>query len=277
MSVSFSRAVRNPRAKNSQPPNDDITPRKIRNSSRVPGPLLRPVSVYSAAESLEQPIPLVAPLQAPPSGVLRAETPDNIQPASEEYDARIFIHPSADVSGQAQLGPGCRIWQQVQIRERAILGQQCNLGKGVYIDRDVILGSCVKVQNYVSIYQGVMIESGVFIGPHVTFTNDRYPRALHPDGRLKGEGEWELECTLVGYGASIGARAVILPGVRIGAYAMIGAGAVVTRDVPEHGLVIGHPARLTGYACKCGRPLQPFRQGTMWRCQTCQENYLFNK
>lgn len=193
----------------------------------------------------------------------------------EDFDAQIYIHPSADVSPEARIGAGSRIWQHVQIRERVTLGEQCIVGKGVYIDPDVMIGHCVKIQNYVSIFQGVMIESGVFIGPHVTFTNDRYPRAINPNGRLKGPGDWNLECTLVGYGASIGAGAIILPGVRIGAYAMIGAGAVVTGDVPDHRLVIGNPAQLRGYVCRCGRTLELNRQSATWVCPDCQGTYIF--
>lgn len=199
-----------------------------------------------------------------------------LEPEPEEYDARIYIHPTADVSPQAQIGLGCRIWQQVQIRERAIIGSQCNIGKAVYIDRDVVLGNCVKIQNYVSICQGVMIESGAFIGPNVTFTNDRYPRSINPEGKLKGEGDWDLECIIVGYGASIGAGAVILPGVRIGAFAMIGAGAVVTKDVAEQRLVMGNPAQLVGYVCRCGRPLQLTKQPASWYCASCRETYVFH-
>ena len=117
--------------------------------------------------------------------------------------------------------------------------------------------------------------SGVFIGSHVSFTNDRYPRSLRPDGRLKEEGDFNLECTIVGYSASIGAGAVILPGVRIGSYAMIGAGAVVTGNVPEHALMIGNPARLVGYVCRCGKPLKLTRQTNTWQCESCHESYVF--
>lgn len=203
------------------------------------------------------------------SGLIRLD----IEP--EDFDARTFIHPTADVSPLAQVGAGCRLWQQVQIRERVIIGSQCNIGKAVYIDRDVVLGDFVKIQNYVTIPQGVMIEGGVFIGSNVAFTNDRYPRSLRPDGRLKGEGDFNLECTIVSYSASIGAGAVILPGVRIGSYAMIGAGAVVTANVPEHGLAIGNPARLVGYVCRCGKPLKLTKQTNTWQCESCHESYVF--
>jgi acetyltransferase-like isoleucine patch superfamily enzyme len=113
----------------------------------------------------------------------------------------------------------------------------------------------------------VTIEDGVFVGPHATFTNDRLPRAIHPEGELRLDGDWVNEPTLVHSGASIGAGAVILPGVTIGWWAMIGAGAVVTRDVPDPGLVTGNPAYVNGYVCQCGHPLE--MEGNGWRCPNC--------
>jgi len=162
------------------------------------------------------------------------------------------IHPTADVSPDAEIGEGTSIWHQAQVREGARIGRHCILSKGVYIDAGVTLGDNVKVQNYVSIYHGVTIEDGVFCGPHCVFTNDRRPRAVSPDGTLKAGDDWTLSETRVKKGASIGANAVIVCGVTIGAWAMIGAGSVVTRDVPDHGLVYGNPARLRGFVCRCG-------------------------
>jgi len=164
----------------------------------------------------------------------------------------VTIHPTADVSPQAKIGEGTRIWHQAQVREGARIGRDCVIGKNVYIDRDVVIGDRVKLQNNVSVYHGVQIEDGVFIGPHVCFTNDKWPRAINPDGSLKGDADWEVSETCVRYGASIGAGAVILPGVTIGRFAMVAAGAVVTRDVPDHGLVMGVPAQLSGFVCTCG-------------------------
>ena len=115
------------------------------------------------------------------------------------------------------------------------------------------------------------LEDGVFVGPHATFTNDRLPRAIHLDGSLVTLEDWSPAETLVKYGASIGAGAVILPGITIGRWAMIGAGAVVTRDVPDHAIVLGNPARLTGYVCKCGRPLDHSDAG--WFCPVCKMAY----
>jgi acetyltransferase-like isoleucine patch superfamily enzyme len=129
----------------------------------------------------------------------------------------------------------------------------------------------VKLENRVSLFRGVTLEDGVFVGPHVSFTNDKHPRAITPDGSLASEEDWTAVETLVKYGASIGAGAVVLPGVTIGRWAMVGAGALVSRDVPDHGLVVGHPARLVGYACKCGQSLRC--DGDVWACPECGERY----
>lgn len=184
-----------------------------------------------------------------------------------------MIHPTADVSPEARIGPGTRIWHEAQVREGAVLGAECNVGKGVYIDRGVIVGDRVKIQNRASLYRGVTVEDGVYIGPHVSFGNDRYPRAVNPDGSPQTDADWELAPTLVREGVSIGASAVILPGVTIGRWAMVGAGAVVTRDVPEHTLALGNPARVVGRVCVCGRPLG--QEGEGWRCPGCRRIYRF--
>ncbi len=173
----------------------------------------------------------------------------------------VRVHPTADVSSEASIGKGTRIWNHVQVRERATIGQECILGKGTYVDADVHIGDRVKVQNHVSIFHGVTIESGVFVGPHVCFTNDRYPRAVSPDGRLKAGTDWTVTPTLVQSGASIGANSTIVCGTTIGRWAMIGAGSTVTHDVPDHGLVYGHPAKLHGVVCSCGMPLDASAAG----------------
>jgi acetyltransferase-like isoleucine patch superfamily enzyme len=172
------------------------------------------------------------------------------------FNSRIQIHVTADVSEDAQIGRGTSIWHQAQVRETARIGRNCIIGKGSYVDTGVVLGDNVKVQNYVSIYNGVTLEDGVFCGPHCVFTNDKRPRAVNADGTLKAADDWEITETLVKEGAAIGARAVIVCGVIIGAWAMVGAGSVVTRDVPDHGLVCGNPARLIGFVCHCGARLE---------------------
>jgi acetyltransferase-like isoleucine patch superfamily enzyme len=166
-----------------------------------------------------------------------------------------MIHPTADVSASANLGEGTRVWQQAQIREGAHLGKDCNIGKGVYIDNDVQIGDNVKIQNYVSVFHGVTLEDGVFVGPHVCFTNDLRPRAVNPDGSLKSAKDWVVTPTLIKRGAALGANSTIVCGIVIGEWAMVGSGSVVIRNVPAHGLVVGNPARLIGYVCSCGERL----------------------
>jgi len=178
------------------------------------------------------------------------------------------IHPTAEVEQGAQIGPNTRVWHFAHIRTGAVVGDHCNIGHSVFIDSGAVVGNSVKLQNRVSIYRGVTLEDGVFVGPHVTFTNDKYPRAIAPDGAPIEDEDWDPVDTLVKYGASIGAGAVILPGLTIGRWALVGAGALVTGDVPEQGLVTGSPARLVGYACTCGRRLHEDDEGG-WCCGRC--------
>jgi UDP-2-acetamido-3-amino-2,3-dideoxy-glucuronate N-acetyltransferase len=170
-------------------------------------------------------------------------------------NSAVRIEPTADVSPLASIGEGTKVWHQAQIREKARLGKSCIVGKGAYIDHGVTIGNRVKIQNGASIYHGVVIEDGVFVGPHACLTNDKLPRAITPDGQLKTDADWEVSATIIHYGASIGAGAVVLPGITIGKYALVGAGAVVTKDVPPHGLVVGNPAELVGFVCSCGHRL----------------------
>lgn len=178
------------------------------------------------------------------------------------------VHPTAEVSEQAVIGEGASIWHQAQVRERAHIGPGCVIGKGVYIDFDVHIGANSKVQNYSCVYHGTTLEDGVFVGPEVVFTNDRYPRAINPDGSLKGDADWEVGATLVKHGASVGSRSVVLPGVTIGRWALIAAGSVVTKDVPDHALVGGNPARAMGWVCVCARKLDH-----ELRCVACGRSY----
>lgn len=164
----------------------------------------------------------------------------------------IYIHPSADVSPKASIGEDTRVWHQAQVREGATVGSRCVIGKGVYIDVGVHIGNNVKIQNGVSIYRGVILDDGVFCGPGAVFTNDLYPRSINPDGSPRTASDWTVTDTHVGIGASIGANATIVCGVTIGPWAMVGAGSVVSRSVPAHGLVVGNPARLIGMVCACG-------------------------
>jgi acetyltransferase-like isoleucine patch superfamily enzyme len=169
--------------------------------------------------------------------------------------AALTVHVTAEISPAANIGDGTRIWAGAQVREGASIGSDCILGKGVYVDPDVVIGDRVKIENNVSVFRGARIASGAFVGPHSCLLNDKRPRAIAPDGRLKTDADWVVSGVQVEEGASIGGGCTLLPGVRVGAHAMVGAGAVVTRDVPPHGIVVGNPARLVGYVCECGAKL----------------------
>jgi acetyltransferase-like isoleucine patch superfamily enzyme len=166
-----------------------------------------------------------------------------------------YVHPTAEVSPEATIGVETRVWHQAQIRQGAKIGDQCIIGKGVYIDFDVVIGHRCKLQNGVFVYHGATLEEGVFLGPGVMVLNDKNPRAITPDGALKSDADWQVSPTYIGYGAGVGGGAIILPGVSVGKWAIIGSGAVVTRNIPDYGLVYGNPARLTGFVCPCGQRL----------------------
>jgi len=191
----------------------------------------------------------------------------------------VAIHPSADVADTAEIGHGTRIWHQAQVREDASVGADCVLGKGVFVDAGVRVGDRCKLQNGVSVFHGFELEDGVFLGPGVMLLNDKTPRAINPDGSLKAAGDWVVETGRVAYGAAVGGGAVLLPGVRIGRFAMVGSGAVVTRDVPDHAVVVGNPARIRGFACACGRPLELSATGLDARaaCAACGQQTVIPK
>jgi len=152
---------------------------------------------------------------------------------------KVFIHPNAHVSKDAQIGIGTKIWINAQVRENSKIGKNCIISKDTYIDTGVTIGNNCKVQNGVSIYNGVIIEDEVFVGPNATFTNDKVPRAF--------DENWKITPTVIKKGASIGANATIVCGVTIGEYAMVAAGSVVTKDVEPYTLVMGNPAKFYSY------------------------------
>jgi UDP-2-acetamido-3-amino-2,3-dideoxy-glucuronate N-acetyltransferase len=155
-----------------------------------------------------------------------------------------YIHPSAHVSEQTHVGENTKIWINVQIREQASIGDNCIISKDVYIDHSVQIGQRCKIQNSVSVYAGVTIKDDVFVGPNVSFTNDKIPRAFNQ--------EWKITPTLVENGVSIGANATIVCGVTLGEYCMIASGSVVTKDVPPYSLVMGNPAKVVSKIDKAG-------------------------
>jgi UDP-2-acetamido-3-amino-2,3-dideoxy-glucuronate N-acetyltransferase len=183
-------------------------------------------------------------------------------PAGEDPTPQ--VHPTATVDDGAEIGAATRIWHSSHVMPGAVVGRDCILGQNVYVGRDVRVGDGVKIQNNVSVYEGVTLEDGVFCGPSVVFTNVVDPRA-HIDRKH------EFRPTLVRRGATLGANATILCGVTIGEWAFVGAGAVVTHDVPDHALVIGVPARLAGWVCECGRRLDA--EGDVGRCPDCGSSF----
>lgn len=174
-----------------------------------------------------------------------------------------FKHETAIVEEGAKIGKDTKIWHFAHVRGNAKIGSNCNIGKDAYIDNNAQIGNRVKIQNGVSVWNGVTIEDSVMVGPNACFTNDLYPRAeIWNEERIKK--------TLVKEGASIGANATIICGNEIGKYALIGAGSVVTKNIPAHAIVVGNPAKIIGYACTCGERLKVVKNSLMF-CNSCKK------
>lgn len=176
-----------------------------------------------------------------------------------------YIHPSSYIDENVKIGKGTKIWHFCHIQSGASIGDNCSLGQNVNVGNNVRIGNRCRIQNNVSIYEGVTLEDEVFCGPSCVFTNDLTPRAAFPKGRAN------YKKTLICKGASIGANATILCGHTVGTYAMIGAGAVVTSDVKGHALMVGCPARQTGWVCECGEVLNDSLQ-----CSRCKKEYQYS-
>src|SRR6218665_96340 len=181
------------------------------------------------------------------------------------------IQPTADVSDLATIGAGTRAWPLAQVREGARVGTGCNIGRGAYVGPDVVIGDSCKLQNYALVSEPAVLGDGVFIGPAAVLTNDEYPRAANRDGSPKGADDWHAVGVTIGHGASIGARAVCVAPVTIGEFALVAAGAVVTKDVPAFALVVGVPARRIGWVGAEGHPLA--FDGTDWGWPGTRERY----
>ena len=185
----------------------------------------------------------------------------------------VRIVPSADVDERAQIGDGSSVWHLAQVREHAVLGRNCIVGRGAYVGTGVRMGDNCKLQNHALVYEPAVLEDGVFVGPAVVFTNDHYPRAVAPDGTLKRGDDWEAVGVTVRQGASIGARSVCVAPVTIGRWALVAAGSVVVKDVPDFALVAGVPARRIRWVGRAGAPLEPAGDDA-WVCPTTGERYV---
>ncbi len=188
----------------------------------------------------------------------------------------VYVHPTAVVSEQSIIGTGTKIWMNVQVREGVRIGRNCIIGRNAYIENGVTLGDNCKIQNNALLYHRATLADGVFIGPGAILTNDKVPRAVNPDGSLKSAADWHAGHIRIGRGAAVGAGAIVLTDLYIGEWAMVAAGAVVTRDVPAHALVVGVPAQLVGYVCKCGERLVARGENgsRVWTCPQDGERYV---
>jgi UDP-2-acetamido-3-amino-2,3-dideoxy-glucuronate N-acetyltransferase len=202
-------------------------------------------------------------------------------------DPSARVHPSADLEPGVSVGPGTAIWQRAQVRRGARIGSECVIGRDVFVDVQVTIGDRVKIQNGAFLYHGLSVEDGVFIGPGAILTNDRFPRAITATGDIAGDDDWTVAPILLRHGCSVGAGAVIVAGVEVGTYAMVGAGAVVTRDVPGHAMIAGNPARRIGWVCICGHRLKDstghdapaqrerYAIDTKLVCESCGRQYAY--
>lgn len=177
-----------------------------------------------------------------------------------------FVHESSYVDEPCSIGKGTKIWHFSHVMKDSVIGENCNIGQNVVISPGVVLGKGVRIQNNVSVYTGVVCEDDVFLGPSCVFTNVINPRSFI-------ERKEEFRQTLVGQGATIGANATVICGHSIGRYAMVGAGSVVTKDVADFALVVGNPARVKGYVCRCGEKLRFSNRGNAV-CGACGQGYV---
>jgi acetyltransferase-like isoleucine patch superfamily enzyme len=166
-----------------------------------------------------------------------------------------YFHPTAIVETE-QIGNGTKIWAYAHVMKNVSIGANCNIGDHCFIESGAVVGNNVTIKNGNMLFEGITLEDGVFVGPHVFFTNDRFPRSPRlPEAKIRYQSHDWFSPTLIKYGATLGAASIIIAGTTIGEFAMIGAGAVITKDVPAHALVIGNPGRLYGWVCKCGTRL----------------------
>lgn len=183
-----------------------------------------------------------------------------------------FVHETADVSTDASIADNVKIWHYAQVREGAVVGANSVVGRGAYIGTGVVVGENCKIQNYALVYEPARLADGVFIGPAVVFTNDRFPRAVNPDGSPKSASDWTPVGVTVKHGASIGAQSVCIAPIEIGEWALIGSGSTVIHDVPDYALMVGNPARRIGWVGSAGQPLRDAGDG-VWECPATLTRY----
>ncbi len=195
------------------------------------------------------------------------------QPCTAAYTCLVsFVHASADVADDAVIGEGAKVWHYAQVREGARLGSNVIVGRGAYIGTGVQVGDNCKIQNYALVYEPASLANGVFIGPAVVLTNDHFPRAINEDGTPKSADDWHPVGVDIREGASIGANATCIAPVVIGRWALVGAGSVVVKDVPDFALVVGSPAKRVGWVGAAGEPLRDEGDGT-WTCPKTGRTY----
>lgn len=175
------------------------------------------------------------------------------------------VHETALVGENVRIGAGTRVWQFCNLMDGVEIGENCNVGQNVFMESGVRIGNHVTIKNNIAIYSGVVCEDNVFLGPNCVFTNVLNPRSFV-------SRKSEFKPTYVGYGSTLGANSTIVCGHRIGKYAMVGAGAVVTKDVPDYALVVGNPARMIGYVCQCGERVSADEAG-IYSCGRCGKRY----
>lgn len=180
-----------------------------------------------------------------------------------------WAHPSCDIQQGASIGTGTKIWHHSQVSSGAVIGEECTIGHNCYVGSRARIGKGVKLESNVDVWDLVTLEDWVFVGPSAVFTNDLHPRAKYPKAQYPEYGAWVP--TLVKEGASIGANATILCGITIGKWALVGAGSVVLKDVPDYTLVVGVPARAVGWVCECGNKME-FENNHV-QCRVCKKTY----
>ena len=195
------------------------------------------------------------------------------------------VHPTADIEDDVDVGARTSVWHRAQLRAGARVGADCIIGRDAFIDTGVVIGDRVKIQNAALVYHGTTVEDAVFIGPNAILTNDRYPRSVTRTGDLAGSEDWEVGPIALREGCSIGAGAIVIAGTDVGRYAMVGAGAVVTRPVTDHALVAGNPARRLGWLCACGERLTQDAggevappnpdPGAVLTCAACDRHWVY--